>query len=54
VRSAPSPDDVLLEFLETTYAAGADLAKWDRASLERAEGPPSGIARLSRPRIQTP
>src|SRR5258708_37191777 len=25
----------LLEFLESTYAAGAKLAKWDRAALER-------------------
>jgi hypothetical protein len=35
VRSAASPDDVLLEFLQTTYEAAADLAKWDRAALER-------------------
>lgn len=35
VRRAPEPDAVLLSFLETTYAAAADLAKWDRNSLER-------------------
>jgi hypothetical protein len=36
VRLAASPDDTLLEFLQTTYEAAATLAAWDRASLERA------------------
>ena len=35
VRSAPNPDEALMEFLQSTYEAGANLAKWDRASLER-------------------
>jgi hypothetical protein len=35
VRQAASPDDTLLDFLQTTYDAAADLASWDRASLER-------------------
>jgi hypothetical protein len=35
VRKAASPDDALLEFLQTTYAAAADLGKWNRAELER-------------------
>jgi hypothetical protein len=35
VRQAASPRDTLLEFLQSTYAAAADLAKWDRAALER-------------------
>ena len=35
IRRAESPKTMLMEFLESTYAAGADLAKWDRASLER-------------------
>ena len=35
VRQAEAPDDVLLEFLHSTYAAGATLAHWDRAALER-------------------
>ena len=39
VRLAASPDDVLLEFLQTTYEAAATLAGWDRASLERAVEP---------------
>jgi Family of unknown function (DUF5996) len=35
VRTAGDPDAVLLEFLQTSYEAAADLAKWDRALLER-------------------
>jgi Family of unknown function (DUF5996) len=35
VRSADSPEAVLMSFLQSTYDAGADLAKWDRAALER-------------------
>src|SRR5215813_5714022 len=34
VRQAATPDDVLLEFLQSTYEAGATLAQWDRAALE--------------------
>jgi len=34
VRRAVSPEDALYEFLESTYEAGARLAKWDRAALE--------------------
>jgi hypothetical protein len=29
------PDAALIEFLESTYDAAADLAKWDRTALER-------------------
>jgi hypothetical protein len=36
VREAPHPREFLLQFLESTYAAAADLAKWDRPLLERA------------------
>ncbi len=35
VRSATSPEQALMDFCQTTYEAGANLAKWDRASLER-------------------
>jgi hypothetical protein len=35
VREAESPDDALLDFLQTTYEAAANLAGWDRNSLER-------------------
>lgn len=34
VRRAASPENALTEFLESTYEAGARLAKWDRSSLE--------------------
>ena len=37
VREADSPDDTLLEFLQTTYEAAAHLGKWDRSALERTE-----------------
>jgi enamine deaminase RidA (YjgF/YER057c/UK114 family) len=36
VRTAPSPEDALLTFLDTTYAAGAELGHWDRAAVERS------------------
>lgn len=35
MRKADSPDRSLLEFLQSTYEAGANLANWDRPSLER-------------------
>jgi hypothetical protein len=35
VRQSASPDETLLDFLQSTYEAAANLAKWDRASLER-------------------
>ena len=35
LRQADSPDEALLDFCQSTYEAGADLGKWDRASLER-------------------
>jgi hypothetical protein len=35
VRTSSAPDDALLDFAETTYAAAADLAQWDRKALDR-------------------
>jgi hypothetical protein len=35
VRRAKSPRSEILEFAQNTYAAGADLAGWDRVALER-------------------
>jgi hypothetical protein len=35
VRAADDPKAMLGEFLESAYAAAADLAKWDRPRLER-------------------
>lgn len=41
VRQAESPDDMLLEFLQSTYEAAATLGGWDRQALERqAPQPP--------------
>jgi hypothetical protein len=37
VRRAADPDREILAFLEDTYAAAADLGRWDRAALERTE-----------------
>jgi hypothetical protein len=34
VREAADPDAMLLEFLQSTYEAAADLGGWDRAALE--------------------
>jgi hypothetical protein len=34
VRRSSSPDATLLEFLQTSYEAAADLADWDRRALE--------------------
>ena len=39
VRLSDDPDQTLLTFLQTTYEAAANLAKWDRAALERAPSP---------------
>jgi hypothetical protein len=35
VRSAPLPDDAVMEFYQSAYEAGANLAGWDRAALDR-------------------
>jgi hypothetical protein len=35
VRTANDPDNALLDFLQTTYEAAADLATWNRSALER-------------------
>jgi hypothetical protein len=38
VRTAKAPERELMAFLQSTYAAAADLAKWDRPALECALG----------------
>lgn len=40
LRRAPSPDAMLLDFLQSTYEAAADLGEWDRPSLEREAARP--------------
>jgi hypothetical protein len=44
VRTARDPDAALMEFLQSTYDAAADLAKWNRAALE------CGIGQAGKPR----
>jgi len=38
LRLEPSPDEALMNFLQSTYDAAADAAQWDRAALERGKG----------------
>jgi hypothetical protein len=38
VRRATAHDGALLEFLQSTYEAAAELGHWDRAALERTAG----------------
>ena len=35
VRTSPLPDAAIAMFIDSTYEAAADLARWDRAALER-------------------
>ena len=35
VRRAHAPDELLLEFAQSTYEAAADCGRWERAALER-------------------
>jgi hypothetical protein len=44
VRKAKNPDATLLAFLQSSYEAAANAAKWDRAALECAPGK-AGICR---------
>ncbi len=37
VRQSASPDEVLLEFLQSSYEAAADFGGWNRSELERSE-----------------
>ena len=44
VRIAPDPDQALLAFLQSSYEAAANAAKWDRGALECEIGKP-GVVR---------
>lgn len=44
VRNAKSPSTTLLDFMQSTYDAGATLAQWDREALERPLQPAAGAA----------
>lgn len=41
VRTAEDPDDALLSFAQSTYAAAADLAGWNRTALEHPDPDPA-------------
>jgi hypothetical protein len=43
VRQSTSPDETLLDFLQTTYEGAANLANWDRTSLERSHDPRGAV-----------
>lgn len=47
-RGSGDPSGTVLEFLEDTYSAAADLAKWDRAALDRRDEIGAAM-RLERP-----
>ena len=46
VRNAAQPDQALLEFLQSTYEAAANAAKWDRDALECAPGQPGVVRQI--------
>jgi hypothetical protein len=46
VRTAPQPDQALLDFLQSTYEAAANAAKWDRDALECAPGRPGVVRQI--------
>ena len=43
VRTAREPERALMAFLQSTYEAAADLAKWERAELECGLGEPGKV-----------
>ena len=47
-RSASDPVDTVLEFLQETYSAAANAAKWDRANLDRIDAVARAV-RLKKP-----
>jgi hypothetical protein len=44
MRTADVPDQLLLSFLRSTYAAAADLGHWDRTALERETIPTQPVS----------
>jgi len=46
VRNAAQPDQALLDFLQSTYEAAANAAKWDRDALECALGRPGVVRQI--------
>jgi Family of unknown function (DUF5996) len=46
VRMSDQPDRALLEFLQSTYDAAANAAKWDRGALECPPGQPGVVRKV--------
>lgn len=46
VRKADDPDAMLLDFLQSTYDAAANLGKWERKTLECAIGRPGVVRQI--------
>jgi hypothetical protein len=46
VRRAADPDEALLKFLQSTYDAAANAAKWDRDALECPPGRPGVVRQI--------
>ena len=46
VRTSSNPAAMLMDFLQTTYDTGADLAGWNRQALERSEAMVERLRRL--------
>jgi Family of unknown function (DUF5996) len=46
VRQSGNPAQTILDFLESTYSAAADTAKWDRTNLDRHDDIASAAVRL--------
>ena len=46
VRTAANPDQALLDFLQSTYEAAANAARWDRDALECALGRPGVVRQI--------
>ncbi len=46
VRTSDDPDTTLLEFLQSTYEAAANAAKWDRDALECPPGQPGVVRQI--------
>jgi len=46
VRTSADPDATLMQFLQSTYAAAADLGTWDRAALDCAIGQPRKVRKV--------
>jgi Family of unknown function (DUF5996) len=46
VRMSSKPEQTLLDFLQSTYEAAADAARWDREALECAIGQPGVVRKV--------